>query len=73
MICSAHKKRGEEVMEFNLSPHYFKSLQYRTLSFDGRHINIVCEGWKRVEKYYYLEMYTSDGIQLTNTLTYRIK
>ncbi len=72
MICSAHKKRGEQVKEFNLSPHYFKYLKKFTITYDGREIPIICEGWKRVEKFYYLEMETTHGLQIANTLVYRL-
>jgi hypothetical protein len=73
MICSAHRKRGEEVVEFNLSPHYFSHFKKKTLLYNGREINIVSEGWIKVEKYYYRELQTSEGIILTTTITYKIR
>jgi hypothetical protein len=41
--------------------------------YNGREINIVSEGWIKVEKYYYRELQTSEGIILTTTITYKIR
>lgn len=73
IICSAHKKRGEEVQEFNLSPHYYKKLKSKEFNYHGLIIPIVCEGWIKVKDYYYLELETTHGNLLTNQITYRLK
>lgn len=73
MICSLHHKRGEEVLEFNLSPYHFNQLKFHAYRFGNREIPLVCEGWIKIGKYEYLELNTSHGILLTNNLTYRIK
>lgn len=72
MICSAHKKRGEEVLEFNLSPHYFKDLNNKTFNDYGRPISIISQGWKTIDDFYYYELITSEGIKFITNLTYTI-
>jgi len=71
VICSAHHKRGEEVVEFNLSPHYYKNL--KNFKYRGKDIPIVSEGWSTIQDYYYRELRTSEGILLVYDLTYKIK
>lgn len=71
VICSAHQKRGEEVTEFNLSPHYFKNIQ--TFVYRGKPIPIVSEGWTPIGDYYYKELLTSQGLILTYDLIYKLK
>lgn len=48
-------------------------MQYRTIAYDGKHINIVCEGWERVDGFYYRELRTTEGTLYLTTLTYRLK
>lgn len=72
-ICSAHQKRGEEVLEFNLNPHSMKNEKLTYFLFNKKIIPIVSEGWTRVGAYYYKELNTSEGIILISTLAYRKK
>ena len=46
---------------------------YKTIAYDGQHINIVCEGWERIEKFYYREFRSTEGTLLVTTLTYKLK
>jgi hypothetical protein len=73
MICSSHHKRGEEVMEFNLSPHYYKEFLKKELLYNHKPIPVISEGWVRIGDYYYLEMYTADGVNLITTITYKLR
>ena len=73
MICSAHKKRGEEVVEFNLNPHSFKKTKLTFFSYDKKIIPIVSEGWEKIGVYYYKEYTTTEGVVYSSTLTYRLK
>jgi hypothetical protein len=71
VICSSHHKRGEEVLEFNLSPHYFKDIKQFT--YRKKIIPIVSEGWTPIGDYYYKELITSVGILFTYDVIYKIK
>lgn len=73
MICSAHQKRGEEVVEFNLSPSSMKAEKITYFLYNKKVIPVVSEGWNRIGGYYYKEYSTSEGIILSPSLTYRIK
>ena len=73
MICSSHQKRGEQVLEFNLSPHYFKDLKKNTIRYGGEEILIVSKNWKQIENYYYCELITSEGIKIVTNLTYTLR
>lgn len=73
MICSSHHKRGEEVMEFNLSPHYYKEFLKKELLYNHKPIPVISEGWVRIGDYYYLEMYTAEGVNLITTITYKLR
>ena len=73
MICSAHQKRGEEVVEFNLNPRSFKKGTLTYFSYKNKVIPIVSEGWSKIGDYYYKEYTTTEGIVLTQTLSYKIK
>ena len=73
MICSSHLKRGEEVMEFNLSPHYYKEFDKKEIVYKNKPISIVCEGWIRIGDFYYLELYTANGINLITAVTYKLR
>ena len=73
MICSSHHKRGEQVLEFNLSPHYFKELKKDTIRYADNQIPIVSKNWKQIENYYYCELITSEGLKMVTNLTYTIR
>jgi len=73
MICSLHHKRGEEVVEFNLNPYLFDKFKYKSYRLKDREISLICEGWSKIGKYYYLELHTSHGILLIHNYTYRLK
>lgn len=73
MICSSHQKRGEQVLEFNLSPHYFKDLTKDIVRCGKQEIPIVSKNWKQIEGYYYCELITSEGIKMVTNLTYTIR
>ena len=53
MICSSHHKRGEEVMEFNLSPHYYKEFLKKEMLYNHKPIPVISEGWVRIGDYYH--------------------
>lgn len=73
MICSCHRKRGEEVMEFNLSPHYYKDFDKKEFVQNNKAIPIVCDGWNRIGDYYHLELNTAMGFTHVTALTYKLR
>ena len=72
MICSAHKRRGEEVEEFNLNPNYYKLFKQKTFFYNNRHINIISEDWIKIDKYFYMELMTSVGTIYVCTYIYKL-
>lgn len=73
MICLAHQKRGEEVLEFNLNPIYFSKLKNKYIVHNERIIPIVSKGWIEVGNYNYLELITTEGLKYVPDLTYTLK
>ncbi|NBP70490.1 MAG: hypothetical protein EBU52_17365 [Cytophagia bacterium] len=73
LICLAHQKRGEEVVEFNLTPHYFNNYNREDVVFNNKSIPVISEGWNRIGDFYYLELITTNGIQFVTSLSYRLK
>ena len=73
MICSLHKKRGEEVQEFNLSPHFYEKMVKKVLIYNDKQIDLVCEGWLKIEKYFYIELKTAQGIIYTTNYIYKLR
>jgi hypothetical protein len=61
------------VLEFNLNPYLFDKFKYKAYRFQGKEIPLISEGWEKIEKYYYKELNTTDGILLIHNFTYRIK
>jgi len=65
--------RGEEVLEFNLSPYYFKELKNGYFTYNNIQILVYSTGWNKIKDYYYLEIQTPEGIVMCHSLTYKIK
>jgi hypothetical protein len=65
--------RGEEVLEFNLSPYYFKTFKNPYFTYNTNKIPIISEGWHKIKNYYYLESETAQGIVLSHKLIYRLR
>lgn len=72
-ICSAHHKRGEEVVEFNLSPIDYEKYKHIDFTYRGKKITFVSDHWVKIDKHYYREINSSEGYIYISTLTYRLK
>jgi hypothetical protein len=73
MICLAHHKRGEEVSEFNLSPHYFNEFKKHEMLYNKKLIPVVSEGWTRIGEFYYLELSTTVGVNHITSIAYKLR
>lgn len=72
-ICSIHRKRGERVKEFNLSPYFYRQMNRDYYMYQKIPIKLVCEGWIEQNNAYYKILNTSEGIIYTADFTYTIE
>ena len=72
-ICSAHQKRGEEVKEFNLSPHFYDKFTVFQIAWQGKLIPIVCKNWIKIDGYWCYELTTTEGVVYVKDIVYKTK
>jgi len=71
-ICSVHYQRGEQILEFNISPDA-KKIVGDSYWYRGTSIPIVSENWIKLGDFYYKKLQTSEGVMYTKNILYRLK
>jgi len=77
-ICSNHRKRGDKISYFNLSPFYYEQFRAHAIGdivykyMDDR-IPVICEGWKKIDDMDVYILTTPDGPIHTHDLIYALK
>lgn len=45
----------------------------KVLVYNDKEIDLVCEGWLKIEKYFYIELKTAQGIIYTTNYIYKLR
>lgn len=77
VICSVHRKRGERIKFFNLSPFHYDTLVKNVqgdmvFTYMGQKIPVICEGWKNIDGVWLKDLNTNEGRVITLDLVYDI-
>ena len=73
MLCAAHDKKGERVIEINVNPKLYENFSKKEFTYKNKTIPIVSKGWKEVDGYYYRELSTSEGNIVIREMFYTIQ